>query len=293
MNKVMLVGKNGQVGRELAQRLIANKFDVLALGRQELDITRGADVMRQVLEFSPQFVVNCAAYMAVDRAESEIEAAYQGNELGPKNLALAAKASGAVLIHLSTDYVFSGTKGGSYGELDPVAPSGVYGASKLAGEKAVAECCRQHIILRTAWVFSVQGNNFVKTMLRLGREGGSLGIVDDQKGGPTYAGDIATAIVTMIQKLPVESFNDWGVYHFSGFPYVSWFDFATCIFIEAEKQGLLSSSPVLTPLSSGQYSAPAERPKNSCLDGRKITRVFGIEPSNWPRAIEQLANYFD
>jgi len=293
MNKVMLVGKNGQVGRELAQRLIANKFDVLALDRQELDITQGTDVMRQVLEFGPNFIVNCAAYTAVDRAESEVEAAYQGNELGPKNLALAANESGAVLLHLSTDYVFSGSKDGSYCELDPVAPSGVYGASKLAGEKAIAETCRLHIILRTAWVFGAQGNNFVKTMLRLARERDSLGVVDDQRGGPTYAGDIAAAIITIIQGVRVESFDGWGVYHFSGFPYVSWFDFASAIFTEAEKQSLLSSSPVLTPLSSEQYPTPAERPKNSCLDGGKITRVFGIEPSNWPGALEQLANYFD
>jgi len=291
MNKVMLVGKNGQVGRELAQRLIANKFDVLALDRQELDITQGTDVMRQVLEFGPNFIVNCAAYTAVDRAESEVEAAYQGNELGPKNLALAANESGAVLLHLSTDYVFSGSKDGSYCELDPVAPSGVYGASKLAGEKAIAETCRQHIILRTAWVFGAQGNNFVKTMLRLGRERDSLGVVDDQRGGPTYAGDIAAAIITIIQGVRVESFDGWGVYHFSGFPYVSWFDFASAIFAEAEKQSLLSSSPVLTPLSSEQYPTPAERPKNSCLDGGKITQVFGVEPSNWSGALKQLANY--
>jgi len=293
MNKVMLVGKNGQVGRELAQRLGASKFDVLALGRHELDITKGAEVMRQVLAFSPKFIVNCAAYTAVDRAESEVEVAYQANELGPKNLALAAEECGAVLVHLSTDYVFSGTKGGPYSELDPVAPSGVYGASKLAGEKAIGECCPQHIILRTAWVFGAQGNNFVKTMLRLGRERDSLGVVDDQRGGPTYAGDIAEAIITIIQGMRVESFDDWGVYHFSGFPFVSWFDFASSIFAEAEKQSLLNSSPVLTPLSSEQYPTPAERPKNSCLDGGNITRVFGIEPSNWPGALEQLANYID
>jgi len=291
MKKVMLVGKNGQVGRELAQRLIANKFDVLALGRQELDITQGADVMRQVLEFNPSFIVNCAAYTTVDRAESDVEAAYQGNELGPKNLALAANECGAVLLHLSTDYVFSGTKEGSYLETDPVAPSGVYGASKLAGEKAIAESCRQHIILRTAWVFGAQGNNFVKTMLRLGRERDSLGVVDDQRGGPTYAGDIAAAIITIIQRIPREAFEDWGIYHFSGFPYVSWFGFASSIFAEAEKQGLLNSSPVLTPLSSEQYPTPAERPKNSCLDGGKITRVFGVEPSNWSGALKQLTNY--
>ena len=187
--------------------------------------------------------------------------------------------------------MFAGDKDGLYVESDAVAPQGVYGASKLAGELAVAEHCPRHLILRTAWVFGEHGNNFVKTMLRLGAQRDSLGIVADQFGGPTYAGDIAAALLTMAKQALQPDFCAWGIYHFAGEPHVSWCQFAEAIFQAAGAQGVLSRQPQVNAISTADYPTPSKRPANSRLDCRKIQQVFGIEPSDWLAALQHIRAY--
>lgn len=289
--KVMITGCLGQVGHCLTEQANAAGYTTLAVDYQELDITDRTAVMHLVTTFSPNVIINAAAHTAVDRAEGEEQASYAINRDGPTWLAQAAQACGAILLHISTDYVFRGDKEGLYQEQDAVSPQGVYGASKLAGELAVAEHCRRHLILRTAWVFGEHGNNFVKTMLRLGMQRPSLGIVADQFGGPTFAGDIAQALLTMARQAHEPDFHDWGIYHFAGEPHVSWFQFADHIFSAAQQQALLPVLPTLSALSTEEYPTPARRPQNSRLDCRRIEHRFGILPSNWQQALHDLTPY--
>lgn len=289
--KIMIVGARGQVGSLLHLQASQHGFDVMAVDRDELDITDPLAVNRQVLQWCPQVIVNAAAHTAVDKAESDVDASYAINRDGPAHLAAAAEAVGAVLLHISTDYVFAGDKEGLYVETDPVSPQGVYGASKLAGEQAVMAGCSRHLILRTAWVFGEHGNNFVKTMLRLAASRDSLGIVADQFGGPTYAGDIAAALLVMAQQALVPDFSQWGIYHFAGEPHVSWYDFANAIFHEASVQGVLVRLPAVKGIATSDYPTPAKRPANSKLDCQKIQQVFGIAPSDWRQALKNIKAY--
>lgn len=287
----MIVGARGQVGSLLHLQASQHGFDVMAVDRDELDITDPLAVNRQVLQWCPQVIVNAAAHTAVDKAESDVDASFAINRDGPAHLAAAAEAVGAVLLHISTDYVFAGDKEGLYVETDPVSPQGVYGASKLAGEQAVMAGCSRHLILRTAWVFGEHGNNFVKTMLRLAASRDSLGIVADQFGGPTYAGDIAAALLVMAQQALVPDFSQWGIYHFAGEPHVSWYDFANAIFHEASVQGVLVRLPAVKGIATSDYPTPAKRPANSKLDCQKIQQVFGIAPSDWRQALKNIKAY--
>ncbi len=289
--KLLLTGFKGQVGHCLLNQAQARGWNVLAVDRDELDITKDADVQKLVAAFAPNVIINAAAHTAVDKAEIETDASYAINRDGPAYLAEAAQQVGAVLLHISTDYVFAGNKAGLYVETDPVDPQGVYGASKLAGEVAVAELCSRHLILRTAWVFGEHGNNFVKTMLRLGSQRDSLGVVADQFGGPTYAGDIAAALLAMAQRALQPDFMDWGIYHFAGEPHVSWHEFATTIFAAGVAQGLLVQSPLVNPIATADYPTPAKRPANSRLDCSRIQSVFGIMPSDWQAALSDLSPY--
>ncbi|MFB0954632.1 MAG: dTDP-4-dehydrorhamnose reductase [Aeromonadaceae bacterium] len=289
--KLLVTGFKGQVGHCLMQQAQALEWQVLGVDRDELDITKDADVQKLVAAFAPDVIINAAAHTAVDKAEVETDASYAINRDGPAYLAEAAQQVGAVLLHISTDYVFAGNKDGLYVETDPVDPQGVYGASKLAGEVAVAELCSRHLILRTAWVFGEHGNNFVKTMLRLGSQRDSLGVVADQFGGPTYAGDIAAALLTMAQRALQPDFMDWGIYHFAGGPHVSWHEFATTIFSAGVAQGLLAKSPLVNPIATADYPTPAKRPANSRLDCSRIHSVFGIKPSDWQAALSDLSPY--
>lgn len=186
--------------------------------------------------------------------------------------------------------MFAGDKVGEYVETDAVAPQGVYGQSKLAGELAVAAACPRHIILRTAWVFCETGNNFVKTMLRLAQTRDELGVVADQFGGPTYAGDIANGLIIMAKALYSDN-NHYGVYHFAGKPHVSWHQFALEIFAKANEQSMLNKSILVNSITSEQYPTPAKRPANSQLDCRKIEQIFGIKPSDWKMALKNLNSY--
>ncbi|MCL1141574.1 dTDP-4-dehydrorhamnose reductase [Shewanella gaetbuli] len=276
--------------------------EVLALNQQQLDITDCDAVERVIKQLQPDYVINTAAYTAVDEAEEHIDLAYAVNHQGAQNLAIACNNIGATLFHLSTDYVFSGNKLTEYVEDDIPAPVNVYGASKLAGENAVKQHNPKHIIVRTAWLFSEYGDNFVRTMLKLaGRE--NLDVVDDQMGKPTYAGDLGVAIFQMIiqlnsntnaqQQSLIKQNNDlYGVYHFSGLHQVSWYQFAQCIFAKLAEVGSTSPSqlnlPKVQPIDSRHYQTKAVRPKNSRLNCDKIAKHFGILPNDWSLALTRV-----
>ncbi|MBO2600176.1 dTDP-4-dehydrorhamnose reductase [Shewanella algae] len=288
--KVLITGCNGQVGHCLTERL-KSIADVLALDSKGLDITNSEAVFNTVAKFRPDYIINAAAHTAVDRAEHEVEFSYAINCDGPRYLAEAAKECGAVMLHISTDYVFDGMGNKPYQESDATGPQGIYGQSKLAGEQAVVAHCPQHLILRTAWVFGEHGNNFVKTMLRLAQGRDELNVVGDQFGGPTYAGDIADALISMVRYLEQGKQPQWGVYHFSGMPYASWFDFASAIFQAAERHDVLTKKPKLSAILSSAYPTPAKRPANSRLDCSKIKNQFGIKPSDWNAALNNIKAY--
>ncbi len=289
--KILVTGSNGQVGSCLVKQLTElSEIECLAVDRDQLDITDRDAVNKLVNEFKPDAIINAAAHTSVDKAEQEVELSYAINRDGPQFLAQAANTVGAIILHISTDYVFVGDKLGEYVETDDVAPQGIYGKSKLAGELAVAAACPRHIIMRTAWVFCETGNNFVKTMLRLAQSRDELGVVADQFGGPTYAGDIAAALITMAQSL-YNGNHDYGIYHFAGLPHVSWHQFASNIFNKANEQGILNKVMRVNAITSDQYPTPAKRPANSKLDCQKIEQTFGIQPSDWQTALKNLASY--
>ncbi|RAS55682.1 dTDP-4-dehydrorhamnose reductase [Vibrio diazotrophicus] len=288
--RVLITGCNGQVGHCLTERL-KNKADILAVDYEGLDITDQHAVIKTVYDFKPNYIINAAAHTAVDRAEEEIELSNSINRDGPKYLAEAAQQVNAVMLHISTDYVFDGEGDRPYSETDKTAPQGVYGQTKLAGESSVAQACDKHIVLRTAWVFGEHGNNFVKTMLRLAQTRDELSIVGDQFGGPTYAGDIADALISIVEFIEKGRQPEWGIYHFSGMPYASWYDFAAKIFQLAEAKGVLAKQPKISSIPTSAYPTPAKRPANSRLNCGKIENQFGIKPSDWNAAIENIQAY--
>jgi dTDP-4-dehydrorhamnose reductase len=233
----------------------------------------------------PDIVINAAAYTAVDRAESEPEAAWATNCIGPANLSAACDNAAVPLVHISTDYVFDGSKPGAYVENDPVNPLGVYGASKEAGDRAVRNSLERHVILRTAWVYSAHGQNFVKTMLRLAGERPVLRVVADQTGSPTSAADIAAAIGTVVRLIAAGN-TRWGTYHFAGAGRVTWHGFAEAIFaLAAPWRG---PPPKVEAITTADYPTPARRPANSVLDCRRIGDAFGIVPRSWRDALADV-----
>ncbi|MDE1462257.1 dTDP-4-dehydrorhamnose reductase [Spartinivicinus poritis] len=290
--KVLVTGCRGQVGTYLKKQLkYKDEVEVIAVGHEELDITNGSAVINLVTNFQPDFIINAAAFTAVDKAEVDRELAYKVNRDGALFLAKAAELVNAVVLHISTDYVFDGALNRSYIETDEPSPNNVYGASKLAGEKAVIKYCSKYIILRTAWVFGEYGNNFVKTMLKLGQEKKELSIVGDQYGGPTYAGDIASTLISIAEKINNSNDVQYGVYHYSGGAYVSWYDFSVEIFKSATERLVLDRAPILNSIPTADYLTPAERPANSCLNCQKIETQFGIKPSNWQQALNNIQAY--
>ncbi len=290
MAKFLITGAKGQVGHCLTEQL-TGKAEILAVDRDELDITDKDAVFNVVKTFKPDVIINAAAHTAVDRAESEIELSEAINVRGPQYLAEAANEIGAVILHISTDYVFEGAGSGEYKEDDKTNPQGVYGRTKLEGEIAVQQANPRSIILRTAWVFGEHGHNFVKTMLRLAKDRDSLGIVGDQFGGPTYAGDIAKTLIEIANQILAGKDDAFGVYHFTGKPYVSWYEFAKAIFAEVELQNILEKSPLVNSIATSDYPTPAKRPANSRLDLTKIKQTFGIEPSDWQKALKNIKAY--
>ncbi|WP_394153191.1 dTDP-4-dehydrorhamnose reductase [Vibrio maritimus] len=288
--KVLITGSHGQVGHCLVSQLSKRSdIEVIAFDREQLDITNGQQVKTVIEELKPNVIINAAAYTAVDKAETDIEMSYAINRDGPLHLALSAQKIDALMLHISTDYVFDGDKSEPYVETDAPNPKGLYGKSKLAGEEAVANHCSRYAILRTAWVFGEHGNNFVKTMIRLGKERPELGVIGDQIGGPTYAGDIAKALVIMMDKF--KGGGQSGIYHFSGEPHVSWYQFAKAIFDAAGKHNALESQPVVNEITADQYPLPAPRPANSRLNCTKINKAFAIKSSDWQATLENIKAY--
>lgn len=287
--KILVTGANGQIGHCLQQQLGQKNWAFSAFTRTELDITDPQAVNQVIQRLRPDIIINAAAYTAVDKAEQEQALAYAVNRNGPTNLARAAKGVNAAIFHISTDYVFSGDATGAYTEGAPTNPQGVYGQSKLAGELAVAAANDKHIILRTAWVFGEHGNNFVKTMIRLGKIKDVLNIVADQEGSPTYADDIAKVLLVVAQHYSAGKPTPWGTYHYSGQPYVSWYGFAREIFTEVEQAGLyVKPVPQLNAIATAEYPTPVKRPANSKLDCNKIEQAFGVTPSDWRSALKNI-----
>jgi dTDP-4-dehydrorhamnose reductase len=275
--KVLLTGANGQLGRCLVDRLQQNDtIEFSALDKQSLDIGNIDQVKAIAADIKPDVIINAAAYTGVDKAESEVESARRVNEIGAANLAKAAANLGVPLIHVSTDYVFDGLAKQPYKETDATGPTGVYGQTKLAGEDAVQAICAKHIILRTAWVYSEYGSNFVKTMLRLAETRDELNVLEDQTGCPTYAGDIADAILKIC--LNISTNPDWGVYHYVGATQCTWAEFARTIFREAETLGILVRQIAVRGIPSSDYPTPAERPKYSVLHCQKVKNTFDVSP---------------
>ncbi|MGQ7260430.1 dTDP-4-dehydrorhamnose reductase [Vreelandella sp. V005] len=277
---VLVTGATGQVGYELL-RLVPEGFTVTGFGSAELDITDKSAVEEAVDRETPALIINAAAYTAVDKAEAEPELAYAVNQDGVANLATVAAQRKIPLLHISTDYVFAGDAETAYCEEDTPAPSGVYGASKLAGEKVLAETCANHLIMRTSWVFGVHGNNFVKTMLRLGREREKLSIVSDQHGCPTSAASIARALWALVEQYYDKGALQWGLYHYAGLPSCTWHEFAKSIFAIAHELGLLERHPLLNAIGTADFPTPAKRPAWSVLDSSRLKRVHGIQPADW------------
>lgn len=287
--KVLVTGCNGQVGRCLVTQMqTMPSITLWALERERLDISSREQVYAVVNQFHPDVIINAAAYTAVDKAEQEIERCYAINRDGPKYLAEAANQVGALILHISSDYVFSGRKHGLYTEDDIPDPLGVYGQSKLAGEIEVANICPRHIILRTAWVFGEHGKNFVNTMLGLTQTHDKLGVVADQFGGPTYAADIAASLITITKAIRLKNGANFGIYHYSGEPHVSWHQFAEYIFEQAFDVGLINKEIRVNAITTTDYPTLATRPANSKLDCRKIMKQFGIAPSDWQAALKNL-----
>lgn len=278
--RVLITGAQGQLGHEL-MRLAPPGFDTVGMGSAELDISDAERVAVVVAELQPDLIINAAAYTAVDKAESEMERAWAVNRNGVAHLAVAAERLSIPLLHISTDYVFAGDAREPYRECDPTGPTGVYGASKLGGELELAAKCSRYMILRTSWVFAAQGNNFVKTMLRLGRERDQLGVVADQQGCPTSAASIARALWTLAMQYRDKGSLHWGTYHFSGAPACTWHEFALEIFRQGYQHGLITKIPQVRGIDSAEYPTPAKRPAWSVMDCSKLRETQGITQSDW------------
>jgi dTDP-4-dehydrorhamnose reductase len=283
--QILLTGGSGQVGTEII-RLAPAGLEIVAPTRARLDLSSPEAIASLVASQPWAAVINCAAHTAVDKAETEVVAAWNANALGPAALAQATARAQIPLIQLSTDYVFDGTKGGAYVESDPVAPIGVYGASKEGGEQAVRTANPRHVILRTAWVVSPHGSNFVKTMLRLAATRSELKVVDDQRGCPTSATDIAQTVLTIAERMISAAGAPTGTYHFVNEGEATWCEFARAVFDMAAKHGV--SPPVVHAIPTSEYPTPARRPANSRLDTGKLRRDYGITPRPWTASVEEI-----
>ena len=282
--RILITGKNGQVGSEFS-RLFHSPGDVVAAGRAECDLSSEQSIRDLVRRVEPAVIVNAGAYTAVDQAEVERDLCYAVNAAAPRVLAEEAARLGALLIHYSTDYVFNGEKPEPYLESDPMNPVSVYGASKAAGEVTIAETASRYLVLRTSWVYSAHGKNFLRTMLRLGAERSELRVVDDQVGAPTSAAAIATATARLVEQyatsgatLPV------GIYHMTAGGSTSWCGFARAIF----DAGVLSVPPRVQAIPSSAYPTPAKRPANSVLSNDKFAHTFGFRLPPWQQQLQDV-----
>lgn len=282
--KILLTGSQGQVGQAIVEKAQEFNIHLIACDRKMLDITDMANIQDIIKTYSPDYIINSAAYTAVDKAESEPEKAFAVNSLGAENLAKISAQYNVPLIHLSTDYIFDGEKASPYIESDKANPIGIYAKSKWAGEEAVRKYCKNHIILRISWVFGEYGNNFVKTMLRLMKERETLQIVSDQTGCPTYTGDIADVILKMITTPDLA--QSYGTYHYTNIPSTNWFEFAKAIYTEASKFDILQTK-LIKPINTADYPTPAKRPKNSVLNTALFQKVFKISLQSWQKGLEK------
>jgi dTDP-4-dehydrorhamnose reductase len=285
--RLLVAGAQGQLARALVDAARAcDDFSVAALGRPQLDLADAASIARAIASVRPDLIVNAAAYTAVDKAESEPEAAFAINRDGAGALAAAARAAGCPIIHVSTDYVYDGTKREPYVETDATNPTGVYARSKLEGEIAIAATHAEHIILRTAWLYAPYGQNFLRTMLRLARERPQLRVVADQHGNPTYVPHLADAILAIAMQLGSSGpTRPSGIYHATASGETTWHGFATAIIGAAARVGV-PQVPVVA-ITTPEYPTPAKRPANSRLDCGKLARTFGVRLPPWQQGVAE------
>ena len=282
MSRILVIGSAGQLGQELQQTLVPYG-EVVAVDRKTLDLSQPDQIRELVQQLQPQIVINAAAYTAVDQAQKEPETARMINAIAPTILAQEVQKLKALLIHVSTDYVFDGSKNHPYTEDDLTNPLSIYGQSKLAGEQGIKENCQSYLILRTAWVYGAYGkSNFVKTMLRLGSEREEVRVVTDQIGTPTWAFNIADAIAQLTSLRP-----NTGIYHYTNSGVASWYDFAVAIFEEAKQLVPLKIQRVI-PITTSEYPTPAKRPTYSVLSCRKISTVLNTYPPHWREGLRQM-----
>lgn len=280
--KILVTGANGQLGWEL-QRAKPGDCELTALSRDQLDITDLEQVKNTINSIKPDWIINAAAYTAVDKAESDSAGAYAINAEGAANLAMAAQAINARLLHISTDFIFDGKNNRPYLPEDKPNPLGIYGASKLAGEQKVRELLGDDtLIIRTAWVYSSHGNNFVKTMLRLMAERNTLGVVEDQVGTPSWAAEIAAAIYLSIEN------NLRGIYHWTDTGAASWYDFSVAIYELGKETGLLNNSITINPISTEDYPTPAVRPPYSILNKDSLRKAINYTGKHWRDSLSQM-----
>lgn len=286
MRQILATGGNGQLGTELKRYPWPEGWEVVAIDIDELDLRDTAAIAAKVAERPWAAVISAGAYTAVDKAEDDVVTAWAVNALAPAAFAAACRAADIPLVQVSTDYVFDGARDGAWLEDDAVGPLGVYGASKLGGELAVRTGTPRHVIVRTAWVVSAHGANFVKTMLRVGAERPVLRVVADQHGSPTAAGDLAAALATIAMRLAEDPAAPTGTFHFSNAGATTWHAFASAIFAGASARG--GPSPQVEAIGTVDYPTPARRPANSLLDHSAIGEAYGIVPRPWQAALDDI-----
>jgi dTDP-4-dehydrorhamnose reductase len=287
--KIFLTGGEGQLGSELISQAASHGIDILAPPLAQMDLTQPEQIDRIWTEFRPAAVINAAAYTAVDRAESEPELAFAVNAEAAERIARRCARENIPLIHISTDYVFDGLKRAPYLEDDPVVPLGVYGRSKAEGETRVRRALKQHLIVRTAWLYSAHGANFVKTVMRLIGERDELRVVDDQLGCPTCAADLADALLQLTERLDTGRAIPWGTYHYCGSGVTSWYGLARHVLQTMVSRGRISSFRLL-PITTAEYPTPARRPPYSVLDCRRIETTFDIRRPAWSQSVEKTVD---
>jgi len=283
--KVLVTGREGQLARGLLEAADSVGIQALAIGRPDIDVADERSVTAVIARERPDLVVNAAAYTAVDKAESEPSVVHAVNALGAEAVARACAAQSIPIFQISTDYVFDGMKDGPYVESDFTAPINVYGRTKLEGEQRVAKACQRHLILRTAWVYSPWGANFVKTMLRLAATRPSIDVVDDQRGSPTSASHLARIVLEIAARVVTDPTGArWGIYHAVGGGETTWFGFAREVFRHAAARGLPVAD--VAPIAASAYPTPARRPTNSRLNCDKLRLAFGLELPDWRLGVE-------
>lgn len=285
---ILVAGGSGQLAESLKEVAHGLTINLAAIGRPDLDICDRSSIDQALTVYQPRIIINAAAYTAVDAAESDPATAFKVNETGPGNLARAANEHDIPIVHVSTDYVFNGTKGLPYSETDPVDPLGVYGSSKRSGEEAIRRETRRHLILRTAWLFSPFGNNFLKTMLRLAQSRDEISVVADQIGNPTYTLHLAAAILDICRTISAAEDLEglpWGIYHLVAHGEASWADLAEAALKVSAVLG--GATAVVRPITTDQYPTPTERPADSRLNTAAIEEHWGITLPDWRRGVTE------